>query len=843
MREYGADIDDRAEYRSRLDAAIEWLLITLLVFMPFAFGAESAWSEEVVIALSGMILVCFLLQRLWHGGQQLVWTWAYVPMGLLILIVVFQLVPLPARFLGMISPHTMVLRQELLGGLPGAGSWLKAAPLSFYPNATRHDLRLIVSIAAVFVVTVNVFRRPDRIKRLLMAIALIGGSVAALALAQELFGNGKFYWFTSRPYGADLSGPFVNHNNYAQFMNLSIGAALGWIYVTLHEYFAARKMTPSVVYDYLSSRAAKSCWLLVLIVAVGIATIFISLSRGGMVSMLIASVFMTLVLVSRPSLKGRGWIMVIMALGAFACILFVGFDAVYDRFGTISDSQAYELRWQILKDLVPSYGQFPILGTGLGTHVVVYPMFKQIHDMTRYKYADNEYAQLLEEAGLVGLVILLVFGAMIFWSFLKNIRCAGLPIRSAAYGLGFGLLAILVQSFSDYGQHLPANAFLTAICCALLVSLAHLSGERTARLSLRSYRFRSGRALVIGLLLIGVCSLWIWALIGADRARRGEACWAKVRDIKTTLVGNQWRGSDAEFADLISGTKSAFEHDPDNVRYRYWYVTYRWRSISWNKDPETSAPVFSEDVMPEVRDIVAQLYRICFMCPLYGPPYSLAGQIEKFVLNHPAGAEKIRIGYRLAPSDPATCFAAARLDVLEGRTQESIPKFTKAVQLDRGLFRETVEIFVYQLSRPLSAISIAGEDIGRLSHVARVLDTMLYFDLAEQVRDKIKALLEARCSEPDMSASALAHLGSIYRGEGNDEAATECYRRALAREYGQIQWRLELAKLLASADKIPEAMIEAKICLQLRPQLQAAKTLVEDLSVHPAFLAEQTKSP
>jgi hypothetical protein len=65
----------------------------------------------------------------------------------------------------------------------------------------------------------------------------------------------------------------------------------------------------------------------------------------------------------------------------------------------------------------------------------------------------------------------------------------------------------------------------------------------------------------------------------------------------------------------------------------------------------------------------------------------------------------------------------------------------------------------------------------------------------------------------------------------------------LAREYGQIHWRLELAKLLAKTDKISEAMAEAKICLQLRPQLQSAKALVEDLSVHPILLAEQTKSP
>ena len=62
--------------------------------------------------------------------------------------------------------------------------------LSFYPNATKHNLRLILAIAAVFLVVVNVYRRTEQIKRLLGAIAIIGGSIAVLALAQDLLGNG-----------------------------------------------------------------------------------------------------------------------------------------------------------------------------------------------------------------------------------------------------------------------------------------------------------------------------------------------------------------------------------------------------------------------------------------------------------------------------------------------------------------------------------------------------------------------------------------------------------------------------------------------------------------------------
>ena len=43
---------------------------------------------------------------------------------------------------------------------------------------------------------------------------------------------------------------------------------------------------------------------------------------------------------------------------------------------------------------------------------------------------------------------------------------------AAAIGMGYGLVAILVHSLTDFGQHIPANACLTALYGALLLNLA-----------------------------------------------------------------------------------------------------------------------------------------------------------------------------------------------------------------------------------------------------------------------------------------------------------------------------------------------------------------------------------
>jgi tetratricopeptide (TPR) repeat protein/O-antigen ligase len=817
---------ENIETPSKFDTIIEWLLGSLLIFMPLLFGARNAWTEEVVIALSGCILISFLLKLVVDGGQAVIWSRAYVPIGLFVLIVTVQLIPVSASFLHIVSPNTVKLRSELLGGLPQARELLKAMPVTLYANDTRHDLRLVLSVLAVFFVVINIFRRPGQIKRLLIVIALIGGLVALIALAQDVFGNGKIYWFVPTPQPKALSGPFINHNHFGQFINLSIGAAIGWLYVKVHEGFSGRQLKPSDVMDYLSSREARILWLLVAIMGFGAATVFVSLTRGGMVSMLIAGIFTAWQLISRKPLAGRGWIMVIMAIVAFAGILLVGFDAVYDRFATLYDFNAYKSRWQNLKDITASFVQFPILGTGLGTHSVVYPMYQSVNVPVLFTHAENEYAQAFEETGLTGFILLAIFGAFVWSGYFRSIHTTETPICSAAYGLGFGLLAVLIHSFSDYGQHIPANAFLSAIFCALLINLGRWKKPGTTITLLPKTISR-----VIVLLCIGI---WLWTLIGANNARIAEANWKKALAIEKGLAAKDWQGAESEYAALISYADMATQYEPDNKTYHYAFNLYRWYSINKAKDSDIEDAEVPEYSMPLVSDIVSGFNKTIAICPTYGPSYSVAGQIEKFVLFNDAGSEKIRRGYFVAPCDAIAGFVAGQLDVLEGKTEDSIAKFEKAVKIDASLFKDIVNIYINHLSRPYLAISAAGDDIDRLRYVAGVLEDMQYNDLAKQAHQKANWLLEIKCLQPGACAGDFASLAGVYSSQQANEKAIEYYQRALELDYGQVYWRYELAKLLAKTNRIPEALHEARICVRLMPQFKAAEKLTAELSVNPA---------
>ncbi len=219
-----ADTSDPA-----FDRPVEILLIGLLAISPLALGAVQAWSEAVFIGLSLAMAATLAIKLLVRPDVQFVRSWTFWPIGLFLLLVTFQLVPLPAGLVRFISPHTFYLRDKLLSDLPGASEKLRWMTLSFYPEATLHDLRLLLALICVFVVVLNCIRRVSQIRRILAAVAIIAGAFAVLALSQDAMGTKDIYWLIPMPTGqVARSGPFINHSHFGQFMNLSIGAALAF---------------------------------------------------------------------------------------------------------------------------------------------------------------------------------------------------------------------------------------------------------------------------------------------------------------------------------------------------------------------------------------------------------------------------------------------------------------------------------------------------------------------------------------------------------------------------------------------------------------------------------------
>ena len=829
MNDRPVDITTVAAPCGRFDTAIEWLMVALLVFMPLAFGAVAPWSELIVIVLIGAMLCCLSLRLIAGRRAQLVWSWAYVPVGLFVLLAAGQLVCFPVGLIGAISPGTVARKTELLGDLPNAAQLLKSMSITFYPHATKHDLRMLLAAAGVFFVVVNVYRSSDQIKRLLAAIAVIGGAIALLAIVQVISGTEKIYWLFPGKAKVAHSGTFINHSNYSQFINLSIGAGLGLLIVRIYRDFPGRGASLAKVSEHLASSRGRIIWGLGGMVAVGAASVFLSLSRGGAISLLVAAGLTAVMIAWRRILTGRGWIMAIMALMALVCVLYVGFDAVHDRLATLSQRDHYEGRWEMTKDVVRAWTRFPALGTGLGTHEVVYPMFDSSTDPALAAHAENDYAQVLEETGIIGLGLLGAFGAIVWRNYFRCVRKAHLGICSAGFGVGFGLLAIMVHSFSDFGQHLPANACLSAAFCGLLIVIARTNGSNETR-ARQSATGRGAKALGLSLLL-AVVGIWGWSLRGAVDARAAAGQWAGALRIEDTLRREDWLGSNADYAALITHAAAASRREPDNVKYLHWLNVYRWRSVSRVADPKTGRTVVTPRTLEFTERIVDELHRARTVCPTFGPTYCVVGQLEKFVLGREIGARHIRTGFALGPCDATVCYVAGLLDVHEGKYEASLEKFRRAAALNEGVFYDAADVYIEGSERPGLAVDLAGDQVPRLLHVARMLSNENgHRQLADEARSRAVVKLQAKCEQPDASGWALAALADIYRRQKDYLSAVSYYRRALSLDYGQVHWRIALSQALANAGQTDQAIHEARICLRLRPEMSAAKRLIADFS-------------
>lgn len=591
-----------------------------------------------------------------------------------------------------------------------------------------------------------------------------------------------------------------------------------------------RRATPSIVADYLGSPEARLTWAAVGAAALGVASVFMSMSRGGMLSMVIAGAFTALIVSSKRALGGSGWIMALLALGAFICVLGVGFDAVYDRLGSLRQLQRAEGgRWQIVQDIAVAWTRFPLLGTGMGTHEVVYPMFDRSTIAALASHAENEYAQAAEETGAIGLAALVAFGILIWRDYARTLRAGRAPIHCAAYGLGFGLMAIMIHSLSDFGQHLPANAILSAIFCALLVRLSRM-GEYEAdsgpQLHVRSRRLQTALLAVVSL-------LWGGVLLNANAARVGEAQWAQVQTAEHELMERSWQGSDMQYTYLLHRAQQAVKHQPDNVKYRHWLNVYRWHAIARMADPNTGAIILPSEGMEFVQRIVDEFNVARRCCPTFGATWCVLGQLERLVLEQTEeGARHIRTGVKLAPCDPTARLVAGVMEAQEGRYEMAAEHLERAVRLNAGLFAEVAYQLVHRFDQPDLALQIAGDDVGQLSVLVQTLEASdETASSAERVREKVVALLEQKCRAPDAPADALAWLAAMRHRDGRVTEAIEYYQRALPLNYGEIHWHLNLATLLAETGDIEEAIRETDVCLRLRPGWTAAKQLRERLSV------------
>jgi hypothetical protein len=213
----------------RRERIVLWALQALLLGLPLVRGGNA--PAAVVLAWP---LVTALLALTIRAGGRAPGVGALAAFAGLALATT---VPLPPLALRVLSPATARLYAEMLPGWPGDGSWSVWRPLALDPWGVWAEVsRLGVAFGAFAVAVGYPWRAVDgpeedpreRVFGRLVLTLLAGGlAVALLGLVQQVLG--VLPLVGTDALGGRASGPFVNPNHFAAWLELTIPAGLAYL--------------------------------------------------------------------------------------------------------------------------------------------------------------------------------------------------------------------------------------------------------------------------------------------------------------------------------------------------------------------------------------------------------------------------------------------------------------------------------------------------------------------------------------------------------------------------------------------------------------------------------------
>lgn len=468
------------------DPVLRWGPIALLAFAPLAWGSVEAWSELVVVAGASAVGAVWLLRLALFpaccaadrssGGQ--IGSWSarlHIPLLVVLGVGVVQLVPL-GGLVAAVSPIGAEIQRQ-------AG--LDAGSLTF-SMARQETLRALAQYAAfglLFLAVLDGLHGRAEVRRLAMAFVVLGFAHALGGILWHYQSAGSTYWAAA---GRGSSfGPYVNRNHFACLMGMSVPLGIGFLLSIGHRRHATADPGPLTarpmrVATVPGPEQGPKRLLVGFAVAVMAGALGLSLSRGGLVSTLVALSALAAAIGARRLTRGHLWMAASAVAAALAFTVWLVAQPLFDRLGTITDAKTLAARSGIWEDTLHLAADFPFFGTGFGTFAEIYPRYQTAHARGTVRFAHNDWVQLFAEGGLAGTLAVFAVIGRYAAAALKRLgrRRDREAIVLALGGLG-GLLAFLLHSFTEFNAHIPANALWFTVLAALTLKALSSRGPAT----------------------------------------------------------------------------------------------------------------------------------------------------------------------------------------------------------------------------------------------------------------------------------------------------------------------------------------------------------------------------
>ena len=423
---------NRQVLSGRIGAIVLYATFALLMFGPLAFGAVEPWSIFVMEAGSVVLMLLWLAKQ-WIDEE-----------------IIISRNPL---FLPISAFGALILTQIIF-------------KTSAYSHDTISDAMQYCAYGMLCFLATQTLTRSTQGRQMGVALTLYGFALASFALLQGLTANGKLYWIRQPHLGGWIYGPYVNHNHYAGIMELLVPIPL----VISFSHLTHEK-------ERIAAGVAA---------AIMVSTIFLSGSRGGMLSIFVELAVLTAILFRRKRHVRLGIAAALFLLLLVGIVTWLGGKELTTRLSTISSEAHGEIsggtRISIDRDTLRMFAQKPILGWGLGCFPVVYPQFRSFYTNFFINEAHNDYLQLLAEMGLAGFAIMLWFLIAMYRRALSKIGNWNSEVTGAlTLACLLGVTGILVHSLFDFNLQIPANAAFFYVYCGLAAAPPLLQRARKRR--------------------------------------------------------------------------------------------------------------------------------------------------------------------------------------------------------------------------------------------------------------------------------------------------------------------------------------------------------------------------
>lgn len=495
----------------RLLKCVDVLIAVLILILPFVMGGREAWGHWLLITTAGALGTCWCIYAAVATHRYRVsWLELFFLAGLTI--VWFQLQPQAAEQLARFSPEY----QRLLPNWAAAQGidtntdstasthW---TTISFTPAETKHAVRVLLAYCLIALVFFQRLRTQKDCQRALRAVAVSGVLMTVFGLLQWASSNGKFFWVYEHPFTdptEHLKAAFTNRNHFAQFLALSLGPLLWWLVTLVRRALSANPSTVLAAPAPPSRRKSKSktskksgstgsafqlatedssrmLTIPILILVTCIATVglsvLLSLSRGGMLAS-IAAVFVASVGLWRGfNLPGT---MAALFLGTsvliFSGLAFLDQEQVQTRIEELISGDAEKVdaggvRRAVWAADAKVIKQFPLLGTGIGSHRDVYSLYMDNYaEFATFEltHAESSYIHLALEAGLIGCGLLVLgllwFLSRLVWGYFTE---SSYERRSIIVAVAASAAAGILHAVTDFIWYVPAIVVISLLLVAV----------------------------------------------------------------------------------------------------------------------------------------------------------------------------------------------------------------------------------------------------------------------------------------------------------------------------------------------------------------------------------------